>query len=67
MKWNAFLRVGTGIALGGVLAACGGGGHDGGKVDPEPQPVRALSGLIGAAAPLAGRPTAPASGPDLRA
>ncbi len=44
MKRRSMWRIGTGLALGGALAACGGGGHDGGKVEPEPQPARVVAG-----------------------
>jgi hypothetical protein len=33
-----------GLAFSGALASCGGGGHDGGKVDPEPQPAPVAAG-----------------------
>jgi hypothetical protein len=39
------------MALGGALGACGGGGHDGGTVQPEPQPARAVALEMSADAP----------------
>jgi hypothetical protein len=37
MERRTFLKLGAGAFTGSALAACGGGGHDGGTVQPDPQ------------------------------
>ena len=46
MKRRSFLNLGIGAAIGGALGACGGGGHDGGTVQPDPQPAPAQTLVV---------------------
>jgi hypothetical protein len=54
MKRRTFLKLGSGALAGGMLGGCGGGGHDGGTVQPDPDPAPARAGM--AAAPDSARP-----------
>jgi hypothetical protein len=46
MKRRTFLKLGTGALAGSALAACGGGGHDGGTVQPDPPPAPARTRVV---------------------
>jgi hypothetical protein len=68
MKRRRFLKLGMGAVSGGALAACGGGGHDGGVLQPDPQVLTHVVvgwNQVGLAAVRAARPGPPMSARSL--